>query len=244
MPELQTPSELRVERTNHTTELYEAAFGDIIRDAQTIVDLGAGDSPFGTDYTKQGKEVFRVDPQYAEVMPSDSHNVLPEFAHDISLPDHSVDVAVGAFMFQHVPKEQVADILREAARITKHASEELPDQGYIAIFPVFGWHDMRDALAKRPDLQQHVQIGFPNEDALLGADRTRRKLYYPTLVVRNTPELTQASAEGQSPLDALTEALEQSGALQEKAPTKKLGKLARKIAMRVRGSAIFDTSHV
>jgi hypothetical protein len=240
MPELQALTELRVERTNHTTGLYEAAFGAIIGDAQSIVDLGAGDSPFGTDYTRRGKEVFRVDPQYAERMPDDDHNALPHFANNLPLPDGSVDVAVSAFMFQHLPQGELNSTLAEAARVTRLATDEDPNRGYIAIFPVFAREKLDKAIAKA-GLDDVAQVGYPDEEAL---HSRHPKVRYPTLVIRNTPELRKPNNDGKTRLDELAETIEASQALKNKSPAARFGAALRKATMRRTGLRNFDTRHV
>jgi hypothetical protein len=70
------------------------------------------------------------------------------------------------------------------------------------------------------------------------------KVHYPTLVIRNTPELHQPNSQGKMRLDYLAETIEVSQALKNKSPAARFGAALRKATMRRTGLRNFDTRHV
>ncbi len=219
-----------VERTNHSTRLYEAAFGDIILDptARTIVDVGSGDSGFGTDYTNAGRTVYRVDARYRDQPPTDTRNIVPVMIQEgLPFEDGTADRAVSAFMFQHLPPQDVGAALSEMLRVTT------AEEGYVSVFPVFHSKAVRK-LIDELRLGDRVGVGFVGDELGLA----NRGLHHPTLVVRNAPELRVPDETGVTVLDRLTQTLTESRALQ---PRPTLGKLMRKARIQLTGDTTFDT---
>lgn len=221
-----------VERTNHSTATYEAAFGEFVTsdDAQVIVDVGAGDSPFATEYGKKGKEVYRVDAQYEQAMPADAdeRTIAGRIQEGLPLEDGVADRAVSAFLFQHLPPQDRGPALREMLRVTK------PDTGFVLVFPIFRPKAVQK-IANAGQFTNSVAIGYPGDKG----DLAERKLDYPTLALHNSDELFESGDDGTTPFDNLLQALDDAEAFD---PKPSMGKLLRKIRIRRTGNTRFDTS--
>ena len=179
-------------RTNHDYELYAAAFGDIITDAQVVADIGAGDSPFAQKHEQRmpGKTVWRFDAQYASDPPLGERAVAADARRLDMVADDTFDASISAFMFQHITHGHgdVALAIKEMVRITKTAEPRDMTKGNIAIYPVWDEADLMEQLAASGlNDDKAVDIGYPTEG---GLKRLDKRLNMPTLVIRKTDNLT------------------------------------------------------
>ena len=208
-------------RTNHGYELYAAAFGDIVTGAQTIADIGAGDSNFAATVEAHApsKSVWRFDAQYAFDPPVGEQAVAAD-ARDLDMvPDEAFDASLSAFMFQHFThgSGDVAKAIKEMVRVTKTATPRDVTKGNVAIYPVWNEADLSSLLLQKGFSDNEVGIGYPTED---GLGRIDRRLKMPTLVIRKTDNLTPEK------LHELAALIELSGALNKAETPITLGRRA------------------
>ncbi len=217
--EKQTP----IERTNHSSQLYGAAFGRIIDQptSQLIVDIAAGDADFADARAARGQRVIRVDRDYGRVAPKGTDWVADD-ARNLSLDTATSDVTVSAFLMQHLSDEDQARAIAEMLRITKPYDGSA--QGVVGLFPVY-----------RPDrLQAALDAAHLDEDAFIMFDDERfastsirdRKLAMPTLWIPNQgdPEMREK----------LIRTIAESGALSRR---RTIADMARKAMMRANGDS-------
>jgi SAM-dependent methyltransferase len=218
-------------RTDHGYGSYEGAFGDIIGDARTIADVGAGDGTFAKEAAWRGKDVLRIDPTYA-AQPPQGGNYLAADARDMSeVPDDSFEVAVSAYVLQHIEhgNGDAANVVKEMVRITERTDRVNGDKGYVAIFPVWRPERLREQLALG-NFSDVAAVGFlggrgaEDTDAHPVGRLERRNL--PTLVIRKTAALTDER------LGELADAIERSRGLTKK---RTLGDMARKAIISTTG---------
>ena len=223
-------------RTNHDYELYAAAFGDIITDAQVIADIGAGDSNFAETVEAQAanKTVWRFDAQYATDSPAGERAVSADARQLDMVADDTFDASVSAFMFQHLTSDNgdVARAIKEMVRITKTAEPRDMTKGNIAIYPVWNEADLMEQLAASGlNDDKAVDIGYPTEG---GLKRLDKRLHMPTLVIRKTDSLTPERTE------AIATLIEESRVLHKAETPITLG---RRALMALTGRTRRNTTH-
>ena len=179
-------------RTNHDYELYAAAFGDIVTDAQVIADIGAGDSNFAETVEVQtfNKTVWRFDAQYKDNPAAGERAVAADARRLDMVQDDTFDASLSAFMFQHITHGHgdVALAIKEMVRITKTADPHDMTKGNIAIYPVWDEAGLMTELAEKGlNDDGAVGIGYPTAGGLNYLDK---RLNMPTLVIRKTDNLT------------------------------------------------------
>lgn len=183
-------------RTLHGYRLYEAAFGDAIKDAKTIADVGAGDSNFARTIEQRypGKEVWRFDAQYQGDPPTGDRFEDADARHLDGVPDEAFDLALSAFMFQHIThgNGDAARAMMEMIRITKTADPKDDSRGNIMIFPVWRYDRLRELLVDNFS-DDIAMVGYPEIDALHNVDK--RLGDKRTLLIRKTPHLTAEKAQ-------------------------------------------------
>jgi hypothetical protein len=197
-------------RTNHDYELYAAAFGEIITDAQVIADIGAGDSNFAETVEAQAanKTVWRFDAQYKDTPAAGERTVAADVRQLDMVQDDTFDASLSAFMFQHITHGHgdVALAIKEMVRITKTAEPSDKTKGNVAIYPV--WGDGADLMRLLADEglndDNAVAIGYPTAGGLKHLDR---RLNMPTLAIKKTDNLTPERVEAIAKLIESTKVL-------------------------------------
>ncbi len=173
-----------IERTNHTAVLYNEAFGRVINSPQvnSILDVGAGDSDFAQKRRdNNGQQVIRLDADYGRSAPQ-GDDWLSDQAEKMSLADSTVDVAISAFMMQHLSAEEQAAAITEMLRVTK--PHETGDTGLVGIFPVYRTKKLYDTI-HRDSLHREL-IPDLNDESFRGSIQLK-KLQNPTLWIVNRP---------------------------------------------------------
>ena len=201
-------------RTNHSADLYHAAFGDNLNSVVTIADIGAGDSDFALN-APEGKQVVRVDAQY-EARPPEGSDYIAAHAQDMSMiPDGSFDATISVLMMQHIPhgKGDVAKSISEMVRITKPYNSENPDAGKVSIYPVWNKKAMEKALRPFADV---AHVGYANDDM----ENLPDEYLMPTLMIARTEALDEDRLQG------LANAIEASGSLKRPPSLRQLARRA------------------
>lgn len=215
-------------RTNHTEELYRAAFGENLKGAQTIADIGAGKSDFAL-HAPEGKRIVRVDAQY-DTHPPEGEDYIAARAQDMSIiPDESFDATVSVLMMQHIPhgNGDVAQAISEMVRITKPYNPDNPDAGKVSIYPVWNKKAMEKALRPFADV---AHVGYASFDEM---ENMTAEYINPTLMIARTEALTPGR------LHDLANAIEASKAF-KRPPS--LGQVVRRLVIRKTGKTERDTS--
>ncbi|MFJ2472139.1 class I SAM-dependent methyltransferase [Streptomyces sp. NPDC087659] len=164
-----------------TREFYERVFGaEILRGDGPILDLGAGDSPFG----RERLGVVRVDPSYADDPPS-GRGAVAALGQALPFADRTFTVVLASFVAQHV--RDVEELVSELLRVVRPG-------GVLALHPVW-----------RPVRARHLPALCPNIH-LFDADGTappahgpagaapRRSWKRPTLMVHRPRDMTTGQA--------------------------------------------------
>ncbi len=225
MSQQQPKSERLIERTHHSPELYNAAFGRIARvpTVQNILDIGAGDSDYAISQTRAGKRVTRIDRDYARVEPKGSDWLAGDITKGIEIPDHIADASVSAFLMQHLSQEAQSQAIKEMLRVTRQYDEE-EHNGVIGLYPVYK-PDALEASLKQAGF--YDKVGLSTD--YLAFDRVplhERRLVYPTLIMPNWADLTPDEQ------NRLVEAIVESQAFYR---TRTVADMCRQLAMRARG---------
>lgn len=160
-----------------TRKFYACVFGlEVVDRAGLILDIGAGDSPFG----RERLDVVRVDPAYADEPPAGSRAVAA-LGQALPFGDRTFSVVLGSFVAQHV--RDVDELLTELLRV-------LRPEGLLALHPVW-----RPSAGRRAvnELDGHARL-LPSADIRaswygdlrLPPRRTRWRTL-PSLVLRRPP---------------------------------------------------------
>jgi SAM-dependent methyltransferase len=117
-------------RTDRGTEtFYSRVFGPaLLRRPGRILDVGAGDSPYGAGRTT----VVRLDPAYRNDPPAAPANCVSALCEALPFRNATFDTVLASFVVQHVtdPHLALAEILRVC-----------PVSGIVAVFPI--WRPQR-----------------------------------------------------------------------------------------------------
>jgi len=186
-----------IERTDHSSGLYRAAFDRFIGQSEvsTILDVAAGDSPFAEDMVSHtGKRVIRIDRDYARHEPKGGDWEAGD-ATALPLEDDSVDVAISAFMMQHLTPDEQRRALAEMLRVVRPYTDGRV--GAVGIFPLYKPKKLAELIQKN-DLEGKLAITV-DYDAFERLPIAERKLEQPTLWI---PNWQGASVEEQSRLIA------------------------------------------
>lgn len=138
----------KIERTAKSATLYRKVFGEILdpKNATSILDVGAGDSPFAEKAATIGQTVIRVDSDYARRPPSGEGWVAAN-ATDLSAFEGQYDVSVSAFMMQHLSTDDQAAAIEGMIRATKKQPAEGSQlEGVAAIYPVYKPAKLKKAI--------------------------------------------------------------------------------------------------
>jgi len=215
-----------IERTDHSSGLYQAAFDRVIGqdDVHIILDVAAGDSPFAVEVSRHtDKRVIRVDRDYARRAP-EGDDWLAEDATDLSFEDDSVDVAISAFMMQHLTPEEQQKVLTEMLRVVRPYTDGAV--GVVGLFPVYKPSKLEDTL-KKAGLSDKVAMSTDYE-AFERLSIAEKKLEQPTLWIPNLSGMSDADKR------ALVGSIVESGAFYRRTT---LADLARRAMIARTGDA-------
>lgn len=221
----------RIERTNHPTELYMAAFRGVIRaDAvTTIVDVGAGNSPFAEVYSQRsGKRIVRVDPDYA-VTPPTGKDWLANTGQDMKLPSGFSDATVSAFLMQHLNPDEQKAVAQEMLRVTTEFDGDT--RGVVGIFPLYKPEKLARLLSREGFCGGSDFAINSDEQAFNTTSIETRKLILPTLWIPKKHTVDRQAI--------LLETIARSGALC-RADT--IADLARHVLMQTFGNNKFNVA--
>ncbi|MGW1785766.1 methyltransferase domain-containing protein [Streptomyces sp. NPDC002143] len=164
--------------------------------AGPILDIGAGDSPFG----RERLDVVRVDPAYADEPPAGSRAVAA-LGQALPFADRTFSVVLGSFVAQHV--RDVDELLTELLRVVR-------PEGLLALHPVWRPPAGRRAVG---ELNGHARL-LSSADIraswygdLRPPPRRTRWRTLPSLVLRRPPHGTPRE------LGRIAETIAQSRAL-------------------------------
>lgn len=219
-----------IERTNHSYELYKAAFGGVIRaDAvTTIVDVGAGNSPFAEVYSQRsGKRIVRVDPDYA-VTPPTGKDWLANTGQDMKLPSGFSDATVSAFLMQHLNPDEQKAVAQEMLRVTTEFDGDT--RGVVGIFPLYKPEKLARLLSREGFCDGSDFTIYSDEQAFNTSIETR-KLILPTLWIPKKHTVDRQAI--------LLETIARSGAL---CRGDTIAKMARCVLMRIFGNNEFNVA--
>ena len=218
-----------IERTNHTSGLYGAAFDRVLSNdnVHVVLDVAAGDSSFAQELKRHaGKRVIRVDRDYARQAP-EGDDWLADDATALSLQDKSVDVAVSAFMLQHLTPDEQRKAIAEMLRVARPYEDGAI--GIIGLFPVYRPSKLQKSLEKS-GFGGRVAM-TTDYDAFERLPIAEGKLEGPTFWI---PNWQDASRETQT---ELINAIVESGAFYRRTT---LTDLARRVYMAHTGNPTID----
>ncbi|MFF4248743.1 methyltransferase domain-containing protein [Streptomyces sp. NPDC001822] len=200
-----------------TAEFYERVFGETaFPDAGPVLDVGAGDSPFG----RVRPDVVRVDPGYA-YDPPEGPGAVAALGQTLPFRDHAFSTVLGSFVVQHVLDAE--ELLHELLRVLRPA-------GTLALHPV--WRP-RTARRTVDGLGPGVRLfnGGRRRGTAAGLGVPRSRPVLPTLVVRRPPAASPAE------LALTVRAVARSGMLAPPAVVAVPARWAMGALVRVRGTA-------
>lgn len=203
-----------IPRTDRSAACYELAFGPAIGRAQSIADVGAGDSDFANVQRAQGVDTMRIDMQYANDPPEgEAPWVSADITEGLPIADEQYAVTVSAWMFQHLHQPgSISKAIQEMIRITK--TDAVPSDrpnGQIHIYPVYNDAVVTRALEALPGGLYGSVVGLSG--ASNEAELSRRDEPMHTLLLYKSPQLTKEVAV------QIADAVEASGALLAPRPT-------------------------
>ena len=111
----------KIPRHTHWEVLQDA----LSLDGARVADIGCGDGALVRRMAKAGARVTGIDPSEGMLArartaePAGGEDYIQGYAEDLPLPDASLDIAVFFNALHHVPVEQQAKALEEAARALK-----------------------------------------------------------------------------------------------------------------------------
>lgn len=177
-------------RTQHAG-LAAAMYGDVLKQADSILNVAAGGTDLGADLHKKGidADVTSLDPTYAypDYFSPGRTDMRHGYAQDMPFEDETFAATICQFGVQHMAVPTWGRAIQEMVRVTQkaeHAND--PTKGFILINPVFKPKQLLHALET---------AGVTDVAGIMGHDKSvfplaARKAIKPTLWLQKTDALT------------------------------------------------------